>query len=172
PVPSGSGPLATEFEDTCQVDHKMLTILYARQAAVRSKIAVFGLQYYCTSGGSVDSKTPTDSGTSTSSSEGETRMHSTDIAFKPASSGWGYSKEYAKGYDRIFGKKTRGARPQPEAVKQPLVADTSLSSTDAASASPAGNEGAPRSIRLSSPDGTTWVVVVDNDGSLQVRKDL
>jgi hypothetical protein len=33
------------------------------------------------------------------------RIHSTDIAFKPNSAGWGYSKGYAKGFDSIFKKK-------------------------------------------------------------------
>ena len=32
-------------------------------------------------------------------------MHSTDIAFKPNDSGWGYSPQYSSNFDRIFGKK-------------------------------------------------------------------
>jgi hypothetical protein len=28
-----------------------------------------------------------------------------DIAYKPASSGWGYTKKYSSGWDRIFAKK-------------------------------------------------------------------
>jgi hypothetical protein len=34
------------------------------------------------------------------------RLHSTDIAFKPNSSGWGFSQQYASKYDNIFKKKT------------------------------------------------------------------
>jgi hypothetical protein len=40
---------------------------------------------------------------------GEDRMHSTDIAFKPSSNGWGYTPQYATRYDNIFQKKTSGA---------------------------------------------------------------
>ena len=29
-------------------------------------------------------------------------MHSSDIAFKPTDDGWGYTKSYASGWDRIF----------------------------------------------------------------------
>ena len=48
-----------------------------------------------------------DSATSSSSSDSSSsssRLHSTDIAFKPAESGWGSSKSYASKWDDIFGK--------------------------------------------------------------------
>jgi hypothetical protein len=35
-----------------------------------------------------------------------------DIAYKPASSGWGYTKKYASGWDRIFAKKNSSAESQ------------------------------------------------------------
>lgn len=35
------------------------------------------------------------------------RIHSTDIAFKPNSAGWGYSKGYVSNYDNIFKKSTK-----------------------------------------------------------------
>ena len=41
---------------------------------------------------------------SSSSSSSSSRLHSTDIAFKPAESGWGSSKSYASKWDDIFGK--------------------------------------------------------------------
>ena len=31
------------------------------------------------------------------------RLHSSDIAFKPNDDGWGHTKAYASGWDRIFG---------------------------------------------------------------------
>ena len=48
-----------------------------------------------------DSAASSDSSSSSSSSS---RLHSTDIAFKPAESGWGSSKSYASKWDDIFGK--------------------------------------------------------------------
>mmetsp|Transcript_20007 Transcript_20007/g.28736 ORF Transcript_20007/g.28736 Transcript_20007/m.28736 type:complete len:122 (+) Transcript_20007:49-414(+) len=33
------------------------------------------------------------------------RLHSTDIAYKPSASGWGYSTGYATGFDNIFKRK-------------------------------------------------------------------
>eukprot|EP00566_Odontella_aurita_P000260 CAMPEP_0113534864 /NCGR_PEP_ID=MMETSP0015_2-20120614/5385_1 /TAXON_ID=2838 /ORGANISM="Odontella" /LENGTH=94 /DNA_ID=CAMNT_0000434051 /DNA_START=215 /DNA_END=499 /DNA_ORIENTATION=- /assembly_acc=CAM_ASM_000160 len=38
-------------------------------------------------------------------SEGSDSIHSTDIAFKPAESGWGFTNKYDSNYDKIFGKK-------------------------------------------------------------------
>jgi len=35
--------------------------------------------------------------------QGNDRLHSTDIAFKPNESGWGFSKTYASNYENIFG---------------------------------------------------------------------
>lgn len=35
----------------------------------------------------------------------EDRIHSTDIAFKPAESGWGASSKYSRNFDEIFGQK-------------------------------------------------------------------
>jgi len=42
---------------------------------------------------------------SSSSSSSTSRLHSTDIAFKPAESGWGGSKSYSDKWDKIFGEK-------------------------------------------------------------------
>ena len=36
------------------------------------------------------------------------RLHSTDIAFKPAESGWGSSSKYGANYDSIFGGNKKG----------------------------------------------------------------
>lgn len=47
----------------------------------------------------------TDTDTSSTDVSQSDRIHSTDIAFKPNSAGWGYSKGYAKGFDSIFQKK-------------------------------------------------------------------
>mmetsp|Transcript_35356 Transcript_35356/g.60049 ORF Transcript_35356/g.60049 Transcript_35356/m.60049 type:complete len:112 (-) Transcript_35356:430-765(-) len=33
----------------------------------------------------------------------DSRLHSTDIAFKPAESGWGGGSKYTKNFDNIFG---------------------------------------------------------------------
>jgi len=33
------------------------------------------------------------------------RLHDTDIAFKPAESGWGGGSKYSKNFDSIFGNK-------------------------------------------------------------------
>lgn len=38
-----------------------------------------------------------------SSSSSTSRLHSTDIAFKPAESGWGGSKTYSEKWEKIFG---------------------------------------------------------------------
>ena len=48
---------------------------------------------------------------SSSSSETKTSLHSSDIAFKPNSDGWGYTKSYSKGWDRIFAKDNNEAEP-------------------------------------------------------------
>mmetsp|Transcript_18773 Transcript_18773/g.40878 ORF Transcript_18773/g.40878 Transcript_18773/m.40878 type:complete len:105 (-) Transcript_18773:178-492(-) len=37
---------------------------------------------------------------------GDDRIHSTDIAFKPAESGWGASNKYSNNFESIFGSKT------------------------------------------------------------------
>ena len=41
----------------------------------------------------------------TGTNEKQDRLHSTDIAFKPNKSGWGYTKDYSSNFDSIFGKK-------------------------------------------------------------------
>ena len=33
------------------------------------------------------------------------RLHSTDIAYKPNESGWGYTKKFTANYDQIFSSK-------------------------------------------------------------------
>lgn len=44
------------------------------------------------------------------------RLHSTDIAFKPSESGWGYNRKYINTYDTIFKKKdnTKGVDDKQE----------------------------------------------------------
>jgi hypothetical protein len=42
---------------------------------------------------------------SEASSSTSDRLHSTDIAFKPSSDGWGATKKFSKNHERIFGKK-------------------------------------------------------------------
>ena len=61
---------------------------------------------------STAAKTKGDSGTNdgsdtkgTGTNEKQDRLHSTDIAFKPNKSGWGYTKDYSSNFDNIFGKK-------------------------------------------------------------------
>jgi hypothetical protein len=46
------------------------------------------------------------SSSAAASSSSESRLHSTDIAFKPAESGWGSSKSYSAKWDSIFGSKS------------------------------------------------------------------
>ena len=41
-------------------------------------------------------------------------MHSSDIAFKPNDDGWGYTKRYANGWDRIFAKSASQQAPSSE----------------------------------------------------------
>lgn len=43
------------------------------------------------------------SSSSASSSSSSSRLHSTDIAFKPAESGWGSSKRYGDKWENVFG---------------------------------------------------------------------
>jgi hypothetical protein len=50
---------------------------------------------------------------STPSSELGPRLHSTDIAFKPTTDGWGYSHVYGSGWDNIFKKKGKVQEPPP-----------------------------------------------------------
>ncbi|KAI2505895.1 hypothetical protein MHU86_8494 [Fragilaria crotonensis] len=42
-------------------------------------------------------------------------LHSKDIAFKPAESGWGAGRKYEQNYDNIFGKKKKEELPKGEA---------------------------------------------------------
>jgi hypothetical protein len=43
---------------------------------------------------------------------------SVDIAYKPAASGWGFTKRYGEGYDRIF-KRKEAAEGQQQAAAPP-----------------------------------------------------
>ena len=52
-------------------------------------------------------------------------MHSSDIAFKPNDDGWGYTKQYASGWDRIFAKKDE-APPAAEKPAPVAAQDTKL----------------------------------------------
>jgi hypothetical protein len=75
-----------------------------------------------------DSK-PSDSsssGSSGSSSE-KASFDSRDIAFKPNSDGWGYTKTYASGWDRIFAQKggsEEAAAPTPAETAASTAAPT------------------------------------------------
>ena len=61
---------------------------------------------------------PSDAKVSTSSeSSGKSSLHSSDIAFKPTDDGWGYTKSYASGWDRIFA----GQAPASNAPEAPLT---------------------------------------------------
>jgi hypothetical protein len=40
------------------------------------------------------------------------RLHSTDIAFKPAASGWGGGNKYTNNFDDIFGKNKESAESE------------------------------------------------------------
>ena len=42
-------------------------------------------------------------------------MHSSDIAFKPNDDGWGYTRSYASGWDRIFASKDAAGVNRAEA---------------------------------------------------------
>ena len=47
-------------------------------------------------------------------------LHSSDIAFKPNDDGWGYTKRYASGWDRIFSNKEKvDASEPPTPTAQP-----------------------------------------------------
>lgn len=49
--------------------------------------------------------------------------HSSDIAFKPNNDGWGYTKQYSKGWDNIFAKKEEAKiESAPEATKSTTAA--------------------------------------------------
>ena len=55
------------------------------------------------------------------------RIHSTDIAFKPNSAGWGYSKGYSKGFDSIFQKKVdKEEEKTAEANLPPISAEVRI----------------------------------------------
>jgi hypothetical protein len=61
----------------------------------------------CTTSTSSTPAASSDSGGSSSKSDSDgsgSRLHSSDIAFKPNDDGWGYTKSYATSWDRIFGK--------------------------------------------------------------------
>mmetsp|Transcript_924 Transcript_924/g.1199 ORF Transcript_924/g.1199 Transcript_924/m.1199 type:complete len:105 (+) Transcript_924:149-463(+) len=47
-----------------------------------------------------------------SDDDGGDRLHSTDIAFKPAASGWGGGNKYNNNFDDIFGKNKKGAESE------------------------------------------------------------
>ena len=50
-------------------------------------------------------------------SEGS-RLHSTDIAFKPAESGWGGGGKYANNFDAIFKKKNEDTNNKEQATNK------------------------------------------------------
>lgn len=56
---------------------------------------------------SASAPSPTSETTNTDNGVIEDRLHSTDIAFKPNSDGWGFSRQYASKYDSIFNKKNK-----------------------------------------------------------------
>eukprot|EP00560_Eucampia_antarctica_P001905 CAMPEP_0197833462 /NCGR_PEP_ID=MMETSP1437-20131217/19101_1 /TAXON_ID=49252 ORGANISM="Eucampia antarctica, Strain CCMP1452" /NCGR_SAMPLE_ID=MMETSP1437 /ASSEMBLY_ACC=CAM_ASM_001096 /LENGTH=61 /DNA_ID=CAMNT_0043437533 /DNA_START=171 /DNA_END=356 /DNA_ORIENTATION=- len=52
-------------------------------------------------------------------SDDSDRIHSTDIAFKPSESGWGFSNKYNNNFDNIFSngkgdKKEKEGQPKPQ----------------------------------------------------------
>ena len=49
----------------------------------------------------------------------EKRLHSSDIAFKPTTDGWGYSHVYGSGWDNIFKKKGNAKEPPPPSPPVP-----------------------------------------------------
>ena len=49
----------------------------------------------------------------------EKRLHSSDIAFKPTTDGWGYSHVYGSGWDNIFKKKGNAKEPPPPSPPTP-----------------------------------------------------
>ncbi|CAB9525826.1 expressed unknown protein [Seminavis robusta] len=52
------------------------------------------------------------------------RIHSTDIAFKPAESGWGGTRKYSSNFDKIFGNKNQA---QGNDATGPTATDSSTS---------------------------------------------
>lgn len=76
------------------------------------------------------------SSSSSNSSGSESRLHSSDIAFKPNDDGWGYTKNYASNWDRIFAKNKEAATLAPEDAPKVVVqaADKRLQALDAARA--------------------------------------
>eukprot|EP00296_Roombia_truncata_P006022 JP443306.1.p2 GENE.JP443306.1~~JP443306.1.p2 ORF type:complete len:78 (+),score=3.32 JP443306.1:1-234(+) len=46
-----------------------------------------------------------------SCSEPADTLHSSDIAFKPAETGWGYNPKFASNWDKIFAKKPENSVP-------------------------------------------------------------
>mmetsp|Transcript_30213 Transcript_30213/g.54714 ORF Transcript_30213/g.54714 Transcript_30213/m.54714 type:complete len:121 (-) Transcript_30213:189-551(-) len=79
------------------------------------------IRSFAVSAGSPTDSTPSPSPTTSTSSSSETkseapssstpsngpRLHSTDIAFKPAESGWGGGSKYTQRFDAIFGSKKK-----------------------------------------------------------------
>ena len=56
-----------------------------------------------TSSPSPEPSTPAPTTAETPAAASPERLHSTDIAYKPTTEGWGYSPVYAMSFDRIFG---------------------------------------------------------------------
>ncbi len=46
------------------------------------------------------------------------RLHSTDIAYKPNESGWGYTKKFVANYDEIFKSKKSPTLTEPTTKKK------------------------------------------------------
>ena len=80
-------------------------------------------------GESVGSSTAGSSSTSSTDSAPKDRIHSTDLAFKPNDDGWGYTKTYAAGWDRIFAKNAQREDPSDLNTSQSTCSSMS-SSTD------------------------------------------
>lgn len=63
-------------------------------------------------------------------SEGGDRLHSTDIAFKPAESGWGGgSSKYSNNFDKIFGGGS-GKKTDEKRDERPAGSSSSASGND------------------------------------------
>eukprot|EP00967_Tisochrysis_lutea_P064513 scaffold83592_cov31-Tisochrysis_lutea.AAC.1 len=64
---------------------------------------------------------------SSGSGGGSDRLHSTDIAFKPTQDGWGFSRSYSDGWDKIFKKKSRETgEPASSSPAQDAAADSAF----------------------------------------------
>jgi hypothetical protein len=87
---------------------RLVTSLLARSACRPSSSNVRVCSFSSSSAGSSPSEGgSSESSSSTGDESPSDSLHSQDIAFKPAESGWGAGKQYQDNYDRIFGGKKK-----------------------------------------------------------------